>query len=77
MPKRSVRTPPLKLSRWGISRIKATPAVDLGTVEAPDAEAIKIAIERYGITNPWHQQRLVAQRCRERDAKAPTDEAAN
>jgi hypothetical protein len=35
-------------------------------VEAPDADAaIKIAIERYGITNPQHQQRLVAQRVKE------------
>jgi hypothetical protein len=57
------KSPPPKLHRWRISRIKATPAVDLGMVEAPDAEAaIKVAIERYGITNPWHQQRLVAQR---------------
>jgi hypothetical protein len=61
----SVRTkkppaPPQKLHRWRISRIKATPAVDLGTVEAPDADAaIKVAIERYsasrtpGISSGW------------------------
>jgi hypothetical protein len=37
--------------------------VDVGTVEAPDADtAIKVAIERYGITNPWYQERLVARR---------------
>jgi hypothetical protein len=54
---------PPKLYRWRISRTKATPAVEVGTVEAPDPDAaIKVAIERYGITNVWHQQRLVAQR---------------
>ena len=52
-----------KLPRWRISRIKSTPAADLGTVQAPDAEAaIKAAIERFGIKNPQHQQRLVARR---------------
>jgi hypothetical protein len=56
------KSPPPKLSRWRISRLKATPAVELGYLEAPDAEqAIKVAIERYGITNPMHQQKLVAQ----------------
>jgi hypothetical protein len=49
--------------RWRISRIKSTPAVELGTIEAPNAEvAIQEAIMRYGITNPEHQKRLVAQR---------------
>jgi hypothetical protein len=34
----------------------------IGTVEAPDAEtAIKVAIEQFGITDPQHQRRLVAQ----------------
>jgi hypothetical protein len=51
--------PPQKISRWRISRIKSTPAVEIGYVEAADAEqAIKTAIERYGMTNPVHQQRL-------------------
>jgi hypothetical protein len=46
-----------------ISRIKSTPAADLSTVQAPDAEAaIKAAIEQFGIKNPQHQQRLVARR---------------
>ena len=44
-------------------RLKATPAEQLGTIEAPDAEsAIQKAIERYGITEPWKQQRLLAYR---------------
>jgi hypothetical protein len=53
--------PAAALHRWRISRIKATPAITLGTVEAIDAEqAIKVAIEQFGITDPWKQQRLVA-----------------
>jgi hypothetical protein len=48
---------------WAISRIKGTPAVEIGWVDAPDAEtAIKEAIERYGITDPEQQKRLVARR---------------
>ena len=35
---------------WKIIRLKATPAEELGTVEAPDAEpAIRIAIEQFEI----------------------------
>jgi hypothetical protein len=35
-----------KLFRWRITRIRSTPAVEVGTVEAPDAEqAIKEAIK--------------------------------
>jgi hypothetical protein len=56
-------SPHEKLFRWRISRIRATPAVEIGTVEASDAEeAIREAIERYVIKNPVHQQRLVARR---------------
>jgi hypothetical protein len=52
-----------KLFRWRISRIRATPAVEIGTVEAPDADrAIEEAIKYYGITNQVHQERLVARR---------------
>jgi hypothetical protein len=51
------------LHQWRISRIKSTPAVELGTVEAANADdAIKIAIERFSIGDPWKQRRLVAQR---------------
>jgi hypothetical protein len=41
----------------------APAAALIGYVEAPDQEqAIKAAIREYGITNPEHQKRLVAQR---------------
>ena len=44
------------LPRWRITRIKARPAVELGTVEAPDADiAIQVAIKEFEITNPEHQ----------------------
>jgi hypothetical protein len=56
-------SPREKLFRWRISRIRSTPAVEIGTIEASDAEqAIKEAIKHYGITNPVHQERLVARR---------------
>jgi len=48
---------------WAISRIKGTPAVEIGWVDAPDAEsAIKKAIDQYNITDPEQQKRLVARR---------------
>jgi hypothetical protein len=48
---------PEKLPRWRITRIRATPAVDIGTVEARDAEqAIQEAIKVFGITNPEQQK---------------------
>ena len=51
------------LPRWRITRIKASPAVDLGTVEAPDADtAIRVAIKEFEVTNPEHQSRLAARR---------------
>jgi len=47
---------------WAISRTK-TPAVEIGWVDAPDAEtAIKEAIQRYGITDREQQKRLAARR---------------
>jgi phosphoribosylcarboxyaminoimidazole (NCAIR) mutase len=51
------------LLRWRISRLKKTPAVDLGTVAAKDTdEAAQIAIKTLAIHNPEHQKRLVASR---------------
>jgi hypothetical protein len=48
---------------WAISRIKGTPAVEIGWVDAPDGEtAIKEAIKRYGITDPEQQKQLAARR---------------
>jgi 1,2-phenylacetyl-CoA epoxidase PaaB subunit len=52
-----------QLPRWKIFRIKGTPAAEIGSVEAPDAAtAIKVAIEKFEITDPVKQQRLVARR---------------
>jgi hypothetical protein len=46
---------------WEISRIKGTPAAILGRINAPDAEtAVKEWIEKFGITDPEQQERLVA-----------------
>jgi len=43
------------LPRWRITRIKASPAVEL---EAPDADtAIRVAIKEFEVTNPEHQMR--------------------
>ena len=45
------------LPRWRIIRLKASPAVEIGTVEAPDADtAIQVAIKEFEITNPEHQR---------------------
>jgi hypothetical protein len=63
MPKRSPRS---KLYEWRTTRIRSTPAVLIGYVQAPDAEqAVKEAIARYGISNPQQQARLAAQRVKE------------
>jgi len=63
MPKRPSR--PIQ-HEWRITRIRSTPAVLIGHVEAPDAEqAIKEAIRKYEITSPQEQERLAAQRVRE------------
>ena len=46
---------------WEISRIKGTPAAILGRIKAPDADsAIKEWIEKFDITDPEQQSRLVA-----------------
>jgi hypothetical protein len=51
--------------RWRITRIRSTPAVEIGTVQAPDAaSAIDEAIRRYDIRQPWQRERLVARRIR-------------
>ena len=57
------KSKPAPKIQWRISRIKGTPAAELGTVEAPDAaSAIKVAIEQFGITDPNKQARLMARR---------------
>src|SRR5262245_28229184 len=46
---------------WEISRIKRTPAAILGRNKAPNAEtAVKEWIEKFNITDPEQQSRLVA-----------------
>ena len=46
---------------WEISRIKGTPAAILGRIKARDAEtAVKEWIEKFNITDPAQQERLVA-----------------
>jgi len=51
-----------KLYEWRITRITAHAFIGY-VVEAPDPEtAIKEAIRRYGITEPWEQDRLVAEK---------------
>jgi hypothetical protein len=61
----SVRTPKppqRKLQRWRVTRIKSK-GVEIGTVEAPDAEsAIKQAIKEYGISDREQRKRLAAYR---------------
>jgi len=48
---------------WYVYRLRHTPATFVGSVEAPDAEtAIKKAIEKFNITDPQQQKRLIAQR---------------
>jgi hypothetical protein len=57
------KPPALKLHRWRITRIRATPAELIGHVDAPnEAEAIREAIRIFRITNLQKQQRLAAQR---------------
>jgi hypothetical protein len=54
---------PTKDQAWTIYRLKATPAVMLGRVYAPDEEsAIAKAIEQFEITDREQQKRLIAQR---------------
>jgi hypothetical protein len=52
---------PTQLRTWEISRIKGTPAAILGRIKAPTAErAIEEWIEKFEITDPEQQARLVA-----------------
>jgi hypothetical protein len=52
-----------ELPRWRITRIRGTPAVEIGAVEAADAaSAIEEAIRRYDIRQPWQRERLAARR---------------
>ena len=51
-----------KLPRWEIAIIRKR-GEEIGTVEAPNAEAaIKAAIEKWEITDPERQKRLAAHR---------------
>jgi hypothetical protein len=60
---RSPRPKQPQLYRWRISRIRGTPAEQIGYVEAPDeATAIKTAIEQFQITDQQKQSRLAAVR---------------
>jgi hypothetical protein len=48
---------------WQVIRFKGTPAAQVGRVQAPDRQAaIKLAIEKYSITDPIKQSRLSAYR---------------
>jgi hypothetical protein len=61
----TVSKKPAKEHEWRIPRIKGSAAAYVGRVFAPDSEtAIKrpIIIMEFGIINPEHQKRLVAQR---------------
>jgi hypothetical protein len=50
-----------EMRTWEISRIKSTPAAILGRIKAADAEtAVKEWIEKFDITDPQQQERLVA-----------------
>jgi hypothetical protein len=46
------------LFRWRVIRLRGSPALWVGDVDAPDEEAIKI----YNITNPEHQKHLAVRR---------------
>jgi hypothetical protein len=50
--------PSEKMHRWRISRIRSTPAVEIGYIDAPDAEkAVAEAIKRYEISDPHDSSR--------------------
>jgi hypothetical protein len=58
----SKRQKPATELRWRITRIKSTPAAEIGSVSAPDAvTAIRKAIEEFQIPKAQHS-RLVARR---------------
>ena len=52
---------PSQIRTWEVSRIKGTPAAILGLIKARDAEsAVKEWIEKFNITDPEQQSRLMA-----------------
>jgi hypothetical protein len=54
---------PTKLYRWRVIRLRGSPALFVGDVDAPDeTSAIEKAITTYNITNPKHQRGLAARR---------------
>jgi hypothetical protein len=54
---------PTKLFRWRVIRLRGSPALWVGDVDAPDEpSAIEEAIKIYNITNPEHQKHLAVQR---------------
>jgi hypothetical protein len=62
----SSRSPKQTLYEWRIIRLKKSPAALVGYVNAPDQEqAIKRAIEVFGISDPVRQSRLSAYKIRE------------
>jgi hypothetical protein len=64
MPKKSPRE---KLFEWRVTRIRSTPAILVGYVQAPDdpEQAIREAIAKYEISSPVEQSRLAAVRVKE------------
>jgi hypothetical protein len=63
---RRLRNPAAPLYEWRVVRLKSTPAALIGYVNAPDQEqAIKKAIESFGIKDPQQQSRLSAYKIRE------------
>ena len=54
---------PTKLFRWRVIRLRGSPALWVGEVDAPDEpSAIEAAIKIYNITDPEHQKRLAVRR---------------
>jgi hypothetical protein len=52
-----------KTHRFSIYRLRGTPAAFVGSVDAADEkDAVKAAIEQFGIEDPHQQKRLIAQR---------------
>jgi hypothetical protein len=65
LPVMSKRTSPVptKLFRWRVIRLRGSPALWVGDVDAPDEpSAIEAAIKIYNITDPEHQRRLAVRR---------------
>ena len=57
---------PTKLFRWRVIRLRGSPALWVGEVDAPDEpSAIEAAIKIYNITDPEHQKRLAVRRIKD------------